>query len=323
MIISITHEIDLDGLGSQAIIKRYFTHFKNTKPNDILCYYAHYINFKEVVQEVLSKITPEGQLIISDIGFNEDFLELFPLFEKCKERDCKIYWFDHHIVEKKIQGELRRILEEYINDPNRCTAEIIKDYYLPHDSIAIKIASLSRDTDFKTKKYKIATIIQSIISFNRGNELKKNKEKIVTLLADGIFENEWYEEQLIKIRIWEEEQTQFAIRRARLIEIEGFGKVVISFAKLSGGKVVSILNEYCPKAKIFIGIDFRYNEIIIHSKYVDCRELARKFKGGGNINRAGFKYDKVITKNNEYNHKFIRDIKNNINQFKINKTLNR
>jgi len=319
MIVSITHELDLDGLGSQAIIKRYFTHFNNMKSHNILCYYAHYTNFKEIAQKVLSEITNEGQLIISDIGFNEEFRQLFPLFEKCKEKKCKIYWFDHHIVDNETQRELTRILEEYINDPNRCTAEIIKDYYLPHDSIAMKIASLSRDTDFRTKKYKIATKIQSIISFNRGNELKKNKEKIVSLLADGIFENEWYEEQLIKIRVWEEKQTQFAIKRAKILEIKGFGKIIISFAKLSGGKVVSILNEYYPMAKLFIGIDFRYNEIIIHSEYVDCRELARKFKGGGHNNRAGFKYDKVITKNNEYNQEFIRDMKKNINKFKIKK----
>lgn len=320
MIISITHEIDLDGLGSQAIIKRYFTYFKNTKSDDILCYYAHYINFKEVVQEVLSKITPEGLLIISDIGFNEDFMELFPLFEKCKEKNCRIYWFDHHIVDKEIQRVLKNTLEEYINDPIRCTAEIIKDYYLPHDSIAIKIASFSRDTDFKTKKYAIASKIQSIISFNRGNELKKNKEKIVSLMADGIFENEWYEKQLIKIRVWEEEQTQFAINHAKLIKIEEFGKFIISFAKLSGGKVVSILKDYYPKAKFFIGIDIRYNEITIHSDYVDCRELARNFKGGGHKNRAGFKYEKIFTKNYEYNQEFIRNIKKSINQFKINKT---
>jgi len=320
MIVSITHELDLDGLGSQAIIKRYFTYFNNTKSHNILCYYAHYTNFKEIVQKVLSKITSEGQLIISDIGFNEDFLQLFPLFEKCKEKNCKIYWFDHHIVDKKIQRELERILDEYINDPNRCTAEIIKDYYLPHDSIAIKIASFSRDTDFKTKKYAIASNIQSIISFNRGNELKKNKDKIVNLMADGIFENEWYEEQLVKIRVWEEEQTQFAVKHVKIIGIEEFGEIVISFAKLSGGKVVSILKKYCPKAKLFIGIDFRYNEIIIHSEYVDCRELARKFKGGGHKNRAGFKYDEAITKNNEYNQIFLRDIKKTLINLKLKKS---
>ena len=236
MIVSITHELDLDGLGSQAIIKRYFTHFNNVKSHSFLCYYAHYTNFKEITQKVINKIAPGGQLIISDIGFNEEFMQLFPLFEKYKEKNCKIYWFDHHIVDKEIQVELKRTLEEYINDPNRCTAEIIKDYYLPHDSIAIKIARFSRDTDFKTKKYATASKIQSIISFNRGNELKKNKEKIVNLMVEGVFENEWYEDQLIKIKVWEEEQTQFAIYHAKIVEIEEFGKVIISLARLNDSK---------------------------------------------------------------------------------------
>ena len=320
MIVSITHELDLDGLGSQAIIKRYFTHFNRENSPKISCYYAHYTNFEEIIKDILKKIPPKGQLIISDIGFNDDFLDLFPLFKKFTEEKGKILWYDHHIVDKKIKGELKRILNVYINDPNRCTAEIIKDYYLPHDSIAIKIASFSRDIDFKTKKYANASKIQSIIAYNRGIELNENKEKVVDLLADGIFENEWYEDQLIRIKKWEEERIQFTLNHAKLIEIEDFGKFCISFAKLGGGKIVSILSNYFPNAKLFIGINSQYNEITIHSDYVDCRELARKFKGGGHKNRAGFRYDKTLTKNNEFSGEFLRTIKKCVQKFKINKT---
>ena len=66
------------------------------------------------------------------------------------------------------------------------------------------------------------------------------------------------------------------------------------------------------------GGTFRYNEIIIHSTYVNCRELARNYKGGGHKNRAGFKYDKIFINKNEFSDEFIRNIKNNIQKFKIN-----
>lgn len=319
MIVSITHELDLDGLGSQAIVKRYFTNFNKINSHEILCYYAHYTNFIEIARNVLSKIPSKGRLIISDIGFNDDFRQLFPLFEKCKKKKCKIFWFDHHIVDKEIERDLKEILEVYINDPNRCAAEIIKDYYLPNDSIAIKIASFSRDIDFQTKKYINATKIQSIIAFNRGNELNKNKEKVVNLLVDGTFENEWYDEQLIKIKEWEEEQTKFALTHTKIIEIEEFGKISVSYANLGGGKIVSILKDHFPEVKLCIGIDFRYNEIIIHSDYVDCREFARNFKGGGHRNRAGFEIDKIFTENNEFSDAFLRNIIENILKFKIKK----
>jgi len=41
MIISITHEHDLDGLGSQAIIKRYFDFFYTGEKQEFKQFFAH------------------------------------------------------------------------------------------------------------------------------------------------------------------------------------------------------------------------------------------------------------------------------------------
>ncbi len=320
MIISITHELDLDGLGSQAIIRRFFEKIEGGKVGKVKLYYAHYTNFMEIVKKILNIIGPNEYLIISDIGFNDEFLDLFPLFKEIKEKKCKIYWFDHHIIDEDIEKKLNRFIDVYINDPNRCSAEIVKDYYLPDDSIAIKIASFSRDSDFHTKLFEIATNLQSIIAFNRGNKFNGNKRKIVEFMSEGIFENEWYKEQLEKIKVWEENESQYALNHKKLIEVEKFGNLIISFAKIGGGKIVRLLKDYFPHIKLYIGIDVRYKEIVIHSDYVDCRELARIFKGGGHRNRAGFGYNKAFDKNNELSEEFLRILKENIHRFKINET---
>ncbi|NVM38580.1 MAG: hypothetical protein HWN81_23525, partial [Candidatus Lokiarchaeota archaeon] len=177
MIVSVTHELDLDGLGSQAIIQRYFNHFLKKNKSKLNLHYAHYTNFIDKIREILDfKFLPE-QLIISDIGFNDDFKKLFPLFKRFKEKLGKILWFDHHLIDINFKNELKKILELFINDPNRCSAEIVKDYYLPEDLIAKKIAKFSRAIDFDTKNYQIASNLQSIIAYNRGSELNEVKKK--------------------------------------------------------------------------------------------------------------------------------------------------
>ncbi|UCC19021.1 MAG: hypothetical protein JSV62_13075 [Promethearchaeota archaeon] len=318
MIISITHELDLDGLGSQAIVRRFFVRIERENIDKIKLYYAHYKNFIDVIKKTLDVITPSGYLIISDIGFNDEFLNLFPLFKEIKKKNCKIFWFDHHIIDEQIEKKLINCIDVYINDQNRCSAEIVKDYYLRDDSIAIKIASFSRDSDFHTKLYNTATNLQSIIAFNRGNESNGNKRKIVELMSEGVFENDWYNEELTKIKVWEETESQFALNHKKVIEIENFGNFIISFAKIGGGKIVRLLKDHFPNIKLYIGIDVRYKEIIIHSEYVDCREFARFFKGGGHTNRAGFGYDNIFTKIYELSENFLQIIKESIYRFKIN-----
>lgn len=317
MIVSITHELDLDGLGSQAIIKRYFNQILNKNKSDIILHYAHYSNFVEKINEILGAKTLPDQLIISDIGFNDDFKKPFSLFKQDKEKFHKILWFDHHLVDKDNIEELKKILDLYLNDPNRCSAEIVKDYYLPDDSIAKQIAIFSRDIDFHTKKYSIASNLQSIIAYNRGYESDEVKRKIVDLLSNGIFENDWYKDQLINVKKWEKNQSDFALDHVSLIEIEEFGKTAITFAEMGGGKITSILKESYPDAKVFVGVDSRYNELTLHSDYVNCRELARHFKGGGHKNRAGFKYEKIFIKGNKIDQTFIQEIKEKILKYRF------
>ena len=87
MIVSVTHELDLDGLGSQAIIQRYFNHFLKKNKSELNLHYAHYTNFIDKIREILDVGFLPEQLIISDIGFNDDFKKLYPLFKKFKENN--------------------------------------------------------------------------------------------------------------------------------------------------------------------------------------------------------------------------------------------
>jgi len=211
-----------------------------------------------------------------------------------------------------IKERLRNLIHTYVSDPERCAAEVVKEYYLPNDDISNNIAKFARDTDFRTELFEIASNLQSIISFNRGTHNDHNKHRIVELLSQGDFENGWFSSQLKSLKTWLEEESSFALEHAIIISLESFGEVVISWAKLGGGKITKVVKQKFPRAKAFFGIDSRHNEIIIHSDFLNCREFARDFKGGGHKERAGFKYSRIFDKPNMLTQSFLDEIKKNI-----------
>jgi nanoRNase/pAp phosphatase (c-di-AMP/oligoRNAs hydrolase) len=97
--------------------------------------------------------------------------------------------------------------------------------------------------------------------------------------------------------------------------VEVFGDIVISWAKIGGGRITRVLKQKYSDAKAFIGIDTRNNDIIIHSDFINCREFAREFEGGGHKVRAGFKYSHIFEKANVLTQSFIEDIKKRISKF--------
>jgi len=315
MIVSLTHEHDLDGLGSQAIIRRYFNLSSENRNNEIIYYFADYTDFVEKINAILSTESIPSQLIITDMGFNDLFNEVFSKFRKAAEKGCQICWFDHHIVDESIKEEIRSLVQLYINNPEQCAAEIVKDYYLKNDQIASKIAEFARDTDFRTNRYELASNIQSIISYNRGSQKDQNKHKIVDLLSQGDFHNPWFGEQLRSLKKWLEDESSFSLDHAMVFPVELFGDVVISWARIGGGKITRVLREKYSDAKAFIGIDIRNYDIIIHSDFINCREFAREFEGGGHIERAGFKFSHIFEKANVLNQSFIDEILKKIRKF--------
>ena len=240
---------------------------------------------------------------------------MFKDLKKASENGIEIFWFDHHIVDEEIKEEIKDFCKIYINDTNRCAAEIVQKYFLPDDNIAKKIASLAHDSDFKEYKYEISSELQLIIEFNRG-ELKINeKRKIVDFLSKGLYENEWFKAQMKELKTWYDNQSKIALKNAKKIVLSKNQVLLMSFAKLGGGKITDLLRKEHDNLFAYIGIDTRFNEIIIYSSNLNCREFARLFGGGGHRMRAGFKYEQIFKNKDVINPKFLEDIKQKIELF--------
>ncbi len=316
MIVSITHN-DLDGLGSQAIVRRFFCAFNKVAPTDFKGYFAHYGTFLKIVDTALSTSEIPEQLVITDLGFNDDFGQVFPKLKKIMKSGCKVSWFDHHVIDESVRKELERTITVYRNDEQWCGAELVKDYYLPDDEVAKQIAEYARDIDFDTKKYPVATDLQSVIAYNKKDEDVDNKRTIVRLLSEGSFQDEWFDQQLKKLRSWEEEQTKFALNHAQSFEIKNLGTLVVSFASIGGSKITRVLEKKFPTAKVYLGLDKRSDEIIVHSRFINCREFCREFGGGGHLDRAGFILKGVLDRENRFNPAFLEKGKKTALKYKL------
>ncbi|MBY9004199.1 MAG: hypothetical protein KGD73_09535 [Candidatus Lokiarchaeota archaeon] len=309
MIVSLTHEHDLDGLGSQAIIKRYFDLKDKDKASSLTLLYAQYIDFSDKIKFILNSDELPNELIISDIGFNESFLEIFPLIKKAFACGCRISWFDHHIVNPDVKEQIKSMTTLYVNNEKKCATEIIQNHFLPSDNIAIRIAELAHDSDFKPIKIKLAKNLQSIIGFNRGEEKLQERRYIVDLLSKGKFTHQWFDSQLKNIKDWIDEQSNLALETAKKYQLDKKKEFVISYSKIGGGKINDILREKYPDLFAYIGIDIRYGEIIIHSDNINCRNFALTFGGGGHEERAGFKYRQIFSQDGIFDIQFIQDMK--------------
>lgn len=306
MIVLINHALDLDGLGSQAILKKYFEGLGE----ELKLFYTIYPNFIELVQEAI-KLKPK-KIIIADIGFNESFKEIFSIFKKAVNKGIQISWFDHHLVDSQIQEQLKRILFIYLNDPKRCASQIIFDYFLPKDQIAKEIAKYAYDADFNEKKFPISQNLQMIIAHNRENS--KILEKIVDLLSKGKFNDNFIKNEIKKAQKWKDEQIIKIEDNYKTYSIENGKNLAISFAKFSASRISRTLEAKYPNNYLFIGFDERTNEVVIRSKHYNCRDIAISYGGGGHIGRAGFSSNIILIKNEEtnkdqltINEEFIRD----------------
>ncbi len=306
MIVLINHALDLDGLGSQAILKKYFEGLRE----ELKLFYAIYPNFIEIIRQAIN-LKPK-KIIIADIGFNESFKEIFSIFKKAVNKGIQISWFDHHLVDSQIQEQLKKILFIYLNDPKRCASQIVFDYFIPNDPIAKEIAEYAYDADFNEKKFPISQNLQMIIAHNRENS--KILEKIVDLLSKGKFNNNFIKNEIKKAQKWKDEQIIKIEENYKTYSIENGKNLAISFAKFSASRISRTLEAKYPNNYLFIGFDEGTNEVVIRSKHYNCRDIAISYGGGGHIGRAGFSSNIILIKNEEtnkdvltINEEFIRD----------------
>ena len=300
-VVSISHSIDPDGIGSQAIIFRYFRELK-IEPIGFL---ADYHNFVEVFQQALSE--NPNVLIISDIGINKSYF--YEIIEPLKKLEARKIWIDHHKISKKERTVLLDAIDEFIHDTKYCAAELVQKRFMPNDEISKKIATIGHNGDFDVPD-RLSNIFYTLIDYYRQS--MKDLVKVREMFAKGDFEDEEFINCYLEAyKVFEAERDRIKNTK-KVITIAGLTIAVAESDLLPRGKVTKFLSEIGAQ-DIYLAIDTTNFRIGLRSDNFDVAALAAKFDGGGHKHRSGFTYKGALDEELNLDEEFLKKIEAALN----------
>jgi len=300
-VVSISHSIDPDGIGSQAIIFRYFRELK-IEPIGFL---ADYYNIVEVFNQALEE--EPNVLIISDIGVNESYL--YDIIEPLKKLNARKIWIDHHKIADEHKELLMDALDEFIHDTRNCAAELVQQRFMPNDEISKKIAKIAHNGDFDIPD-RLANIFYTLIDYHRYS--MDDLIKVREMFAKGDFEDERLTNSYLEAyKVFEAERDRIKDTR-KIITIAEKTIAIADSALLPRGKVTKFLSEIGAQ-DIYLAIDTTNFRIGLRSDNCDVAAIAREFGGGGHKHRSGFTYKDAIDEENQLDEEFLRKIEEALN----------
>jgi uncharacterized protein len=303
--IIISHESDVDGIFSASIAlmrfpqaKTFFTSYGRenfSKISEIL--------YKEIIstQEI-------GQIIISDLGLNDDMIDLFEeIFTFLKSNLWSITWIDHHPwSEKAIKSAIEKGSVQLVLDKTEklCATQIMYEKFLKGNSVAEELSKIAHTTDFLTKDQEIPPLSELIIFYKTFPDFYSRISKLTSSIAKG---NLWNTEmqkdynQFSKLRDIAKEITFNEIKTFETNE-----GIKVSVVSTSPYLQISLFSEEVFK-KTGSDVAFFFNKegkvsIRRNNEIIRCDKIAKqlleggghKFAAGGRLKSNPEEIDKVI-----------------------------
>ena len=291
--IIISHESDVDGIFSASIALMRFPQAKT-----LFTSYGQE-NFLRISQILYNEIisNPEkGQVIISDLGLNDDIIDLFEeVFTFLKSNLWTVVWIDHHpwseraIKSATEKGSVQLFLD---NSEKKCATEVMYEQYLKGNFIAEELSKIAHTTDFFTKDQDIPPISELIIYYKTFPDFYARISKLTGNVAKGIL---WNTEM-------QKDYDQFIIQSNKAKEetlknLDNFGTkcgIKISLAMTSPYIQISMFSEDVFK-RTNADVAFFLNgegkiSIRRNNDNIQCNEIAKQLlEGGGHKFAAGGK----------------------------------
>ena len=172
-LLSISHDKDVDGLNSAAIVWRY-AKAKGLAFNAILTDYG---SFEQVFSTISKK--RNTLIIITDLGMDDTVLDTVETgLKRAISQGCRIVWLDHHqwsdrsikMVLSLGNKPVLKVNHEY------CAAEITHKVLMPRDEVSIELAKIAHDTDFNLREIEAATALTDAVSVIRFGAIDRKEE---------------------------------------------------------------------------------------------------------------------------------------------------
>jgi oligoribonuclease NrnB/cAMP/cGMP phosphodiesterase (DHH superfamily) len=293
-----SHESDLDGLYSAAIgLIRY-----PQATTVFLGYGAD--NFNKIGNFLYSAThysQERGLVIISDLGLNDDIIEICKqIFSDATRNGWKIMWVDHHPWSQQAIDSVKPLVEIVLDaSGNKCAADLMHETLLPGNQLAGKLANMAHTMDFFTKDQYLTPISELIRYYQTFPDFYARLSGLARKSAIGIlWDVDMQSDYNDYVRLRDKARDEvFATMQIRPV-----GSFKVAYVQASPYLQSSLFSEevfaktnadlvlfYSSKGKVSIR---RNNDAI------SCRDIAANLpEGGGHAYAAGatFKSDPADT----------------------------
>lgn len=295
-----SHEQDVDGLFSAAILKIAFPRCEVNLTNYGL------EKMTELARTIKSRVQQSvGTVIIADVGVNEDsYLPVFQALQYSKEKGCNNIWLDHHVWPDNPRLEIEKVCELVLHTEKegtkKCASELCFERFVPDNKLASQLAAIAHRTDFPdSAKFPIPPLT-GLISYYLG--FTELRERLHTVILENI----------VKGILWNSRMQTDIMESFKLIEesIERSkaGMIFKEFThngSAEGVKVLIAKSDSFVSRSVLLGRIIDENDVQIAIAFtddgkisirkkddapatIDCSRIALEFKeGGGHVGAAG------------------------------------
>jgi uncharacterized protein len=299
-ILSLTHEQDVDGLFSSAILKNAFP--------DTLVFLTNYghKNMQRaatIIKFNVSRSRKNGTIVITDLGVDdtEDIKPIEDAAVDARNYGWDFVWLDHHVWSEEIKNRAQSFASLILSkDEMKCTAELVYETFAKNRRTCEKIARFAHIVDFRLSEVHKLPPLPELISYYRSLTNPYPKlQSIVNKASKGVYWDddlqEDFEHLYLPIR---ESAISSAMKSLTICDIHNH-KVAITESPRIISK--SILSEkiFLEKPEVSLVILFAPDgKVSIRRKPgsdIKCDVIGRRLDGGGHSYAAAG----IIKNNNE------------------------
>jgi len=281
-LLSISHDKDVDGLNSAAIVWRY----AKAKGLSFDVMLSDYGSFDQVFSKVATK--KDTLIIVTDLGMDESSVEYaMKGLSRAISQGCRVVWLDHHQWSESAVNSILSLGNKPILKINHdyCAAEIAFKVLMPRDDICKELAMIAHDTDFNLREDEAAVALTDAVSVTRFNSITRKEDVtqalyplLRSLAEDGIrglwdYSNKKFKDTLLEQQVRQYRKERFKRMKKALAghcdqKIEG---KLVRILEMPSGVTTTDIGTYLADEK----------NLEIEGKKIDVADLLITVSQGG------------------------------------------
>jgi oligoribonuclease NrnB/cAMP/cGMP phosphodiesterase (DHH superfamily) len=289
-VIIFSHESDLDGLFSAAIIL-----IRYPQTRIVLLNYGaeSFMKMRGFIESATRSSKEQGIIIISDLGLNSDSSLIDTCretFSMAKKNNWNIVWVDHHPWPEVAIESIEPFVELMLDSTGtKCAAELIYEKFLSGNVLAEQLASLAHTMDYFTNDQYLTPTSELIRYYHNFPDRYHRLVNLVKKSSQGIL---WDIEMQADYGEYVQLRDEAKERVLSTMRIREIHKIKVAFVQTSPFIQNSLFSEEVFKKTgadlaMFYSTDGRVS-IRRNSEKISCNDIAANLpEGGGHVFAAG------------------------------------